>query len=418
MDQWYKIDNAGKVFHAVSERANSSVFRIAMIMNEHVQPDKLQTSLDHVMKRFPMFAVKLGRGVFWDFLVENDKKLFVKEESTFPCSPVDPIETNGYLFRVLYYKKRISVEFFHSVTDGTGALEFLKALVFDYLNQTGEQPNNDGTVIDVSGTPSEYELDDSYQNYKSSDSSKRTKEENAYQIKGKPIEETVVIHGVMSALELRKAAKTINGTITTYLTSVLIMSIYREKLRFRNRSEPIKIAIPVNLRSIFPSKSLRNFFAVVNVGMEVTEETSLEMIHTEVVEQLKKKTEQEKLQQGLNHHVKLQNMLTARFVPAILKYQAIRYGYKSYGERTKTLTLTNIGNISLPKDVSTAIEQMEMVMYPTRKSPINGGICSINDRFVISFARSIEESDVIRAFFTQLVEISGIDVEVYSNDGG
>ncbi|WP_052398380.1 hypothetical protein [Geomicrobium sp. JCM 19039] len=209
MDQWYKIDNAGKVFHAVSERANSSVFRIAMIMNEHVQPDKLQTSLDHVMKRFPMFAVKLGRGVFWDFLVENDKKLFVKEESTFPCSPVDPIETNGYLFRVLYYKKRISVEFFHSVTDGTGALEFLKALVFDYLNQTGEQPNNDGTVIDVSGTPSEYELDDSYQNYKSSDSSKRTKEENAYQIKGTPIEETVVIHGVMSALELRKAAKTI-----------------------------------------------------------------------------------------------------------------------------------------------------------------------------------------------------------------
>jgi hypothetical protein len=38
-------------------------------------------------------------------------------------------------FRVIVYHNRIAVEFFHSLTDGTGALIFLKNLVAEYLEQ-------------------------------------------------------------------------------------------------------------------------------------------------------------------------------------------------------------------------------------------------------------------------------------------
>lgn len=115
MDEWYKLDNAGKMFHAVSEQTNSSVFRLAAVMKETVQPDKLQLALDDVIKRLPMFAVKLSKGLFWDFLVENNEKLFVQYENQYPCAPIDPIETNGFLMRVTYYKKRIAVEFFFTL---------------------------------------------------------------------------------------------------------------------------------------------------------------------------------------------------------------------------------------------------------------------------------------------------------------
>ena len=37
------------------------------------------------------------------------------------------------LFKVTYYKKRINFEVFHVLTDGTGATEFLKELVKNYL---------------------------------------------------------------------------------------------------------------------------------------------------------------------------------------------------------------------------------------------------------------------------------------------
>ncbi|QQK76495.1 alcohol acetyltransferase [Salicibibacter cibarius] len=418
MDQWYKIDNAGKIFHAVSESANSSVFRIAMIMTAPVEADKLQSALDDVMKRLPMFAVKLGKGVFWDFLVENDKKLFVQKEHHFPCAPIDPIETNGFLFRVIYYEKRIAVEFFHSVTDGTGGLEFLKALVYHYLLEQHARLENDGSILDIEDQPSTYELDDSYYNYKSDHAVKNPREGHAFQVKGTPTDETMVVHGVMKSSDIRTAAKAHGITMTAYITSVLIAAIYHEKLLYRSRKEEIKIAIPVNLRKMFTSKSLRNFFAVVNVGMQVEEQTTLEDIIEEVSKQLQKKAEKETLQHGLNHHVKLQTMLAARFVPNFIKYYAIRYGYKNYGERTKTMTLTNLGNVQLPEQMMPHIERMEMVMYPTKKSPVNGGICSINDQFVISFARSIEEADVIRSFFRELTKASGIDIEVYANDGG
>ncbi|GAK00810.1 hypothetical protein [Geomicrobium sp. JCM 19055] len=110
-------------------------------------------------------------------------------------------------------------------------------------------------------------------------------------------------------------------------------------------------------------------------------------------------------------------MLAARFIPIFLKYHAIRYGYKSYGERTKSMTLTNIGRIELPKSMQKYVEHMEMVMYPTRKSPINGGMVAINDELVISFARTIKEADLIRAFFQELTQTHNLNVHVYSNDG-
>lgn len=41
--------------------------------------------------------------------------------------------------RVLYGKHHIAVEFFHSLTDGTGGLQFLKALLTEYLG-TPQEP--------------------------------------------------------------------------------------------------------------------------------------------------------------------------------------------------------------------------------------------------------------------------------------
>lgn len=207
MDEWYKLDNAGKLFHAVSEQTNSSVFRVAAIMKKTVHPAKLQLALDDVLKRLPLFAVKLRKGVFWDFLVENNEKLYVQLESQYPCAPIDPLETNGFLLRVTYYKKRIAVEFFHSVTDGTGALEFIKALIYYYLSYLGEDVAYESTLIDIHNPPSYYERDDSYQNYGTDEKAEKFKETSSYQIRGTSIDQTITVHGKMSASKVHQLAK-------------------------------------------------------------------------------------------------------------------------------------------------------------------------------------------------------------------
>lgn len=416
MDEWYKLDNAGKMFHAVSEQSNSSVFRLATVMKETIDPDKLQLALDDVIKRLPMFAVKLNKGVFWDFLVENNEKLFVQPENQYPCAPIDSIETSGFLLRVTYYKKRIAVEFFHSVTDGTGALEFVNALIYYYLVHVGKDVSYESSLIDINDRPSYYERDDSYQNYVTKEKPEKLKETSSYQIRGGAIDQTVVIHGKMSAASIHQLAKKHGTTITAFISSLLIASIYKERLKFRAYQEEIKIAIPVNLRKFFPSNTLRNFFGVVHVGMAVNDNTTMEEIILEVSKQLREKVQKENLQHSINDRVKWQTRLTARFIPLPLKYHAIRYGYKSFSERTKSMTMTNVGRVQLPESMQSHISHMELILYPTKKSPINSAMIAFDDELVISFSRIIKEADIIRTFFRELSQTYNMEVEVYSND--
>ena len=49
-----------------------------------------------------------------------------------------PITKKGtFPFRVRAFQNRIAVEFHHSLTDGTGAITFLRALVGEYLRLQG-----------------------------------------------------------------------------------------------------------------------------------------------------------------------------------------------------------------------------------------------------------------------------------------
>ena len=422
MERWYKIDNTGKIFHAVTNASNSSVYRVSMIMKESVNAELLQDALDKVIKRFPMLAVKVRKGLFWDFMEENDEKLHIQEETTYPCYIINPRENHGYLMRVLYFQRRVSVEIFHSLTDGSGAVEFLKSLIFQYLLFQEKDVTTDGEVLFPDDVPSKYETEDSFEKYfhPSGQSQQREKESPAFQIKGSPFDPpgVNVIHGVIQASEVNKFAKKMGASVTEFITAVLIHSIYAETMKYGLYQESIMIALPANLRRQFPSVTLRNFFSVSNVGMPVTDETTLEDIMKTVSEQLSSKMKKETLQAGINHHVQLQKKLSARIVPVFVKYRAMRYGFYHFGEMSKTMTLSNLGNIKIPDSMKPYIERMELVLYPTKNSPINCGIASLNDRMTITFARSIVETEIIKSFFSQLTHLTGLDIEVYSNNWG
>lgn len=422
MERWYKIDNAGKIFHAVTNSSNSSVYRVSMIMKESIDAALLQHALDKVIRRFPMLAVKVRKGLFWDFMEDNDEKLYIQKETTYPCYIIKPKENNGYLIRVLYFKQRISVEVFHSLTDGSGAVEFLKSLIFQYLLLQGKDVTADGEMLLPDDVPSKYETEDSFEKYfhPNAQSVASEKESPAYQIKGASFDPpgVNVIHGVVQASEVNTFAKRMGASITEFIMAVLIHAIYSETMKYGLYKESIMIALPVNLRRQFPSVTLRNFFSIVNVGMSVTEETTLEDIIKTVSEQLNQKTEKKTLQASINHHVRLQNKLSARLVPVFFKYRAMRYGFYHLGEMSKTMTLSNLGNIKLPESMNPYIERMELVLYPTKNSPISCGIGTLNDKMTITFARSIVETEIIKSFFSQLTHLTNLDVAVYSNNWG
>ena len=57
----------------------------------------------------------------------------VREEYKEPCSCLYVRDKKALLFEVTYYRNRINFEVFHALTDGTGATEFIRELVKNYL---------------------------------------------------------------------------------------------------------------------------------------------------------------------------------------------------------------------------------------------------------------------------------------------
>lgn len=420
MEEWYKLDHVGKLFPAVAGKENSSTYRLSMMLTSQVKPSVLQDALDSVMKRFPLLNVELRNGLFWKFLREKETRLMVEPEAAYPCSPVNFSHESGSLVRVLYYGNKISVEIFHALTDGGGALEFLKTLVFQYLSLLGEDvEDKEGLILPPASFARYAEAQDSFQAHYTS-TTPEARMPDALQIPGtrfSPYGHNV-IHGMVHAPRLNAVAKQKGVTLTAYLTAIMIMAVYETTLPFNNENRPIVISMPVNLRKIFPSSSLRNFFAVINIGAQLKEGMTFEQVLEMVHAQMKEKTTKSYLSQTMAGSMKYEKNLFSRFTPLKLKDLAIRFGFDHYGEDAKTLTLTNLGRVDIPASMASHIKAMETTMYPTAKSPINCAVSSINDQLTITFARNIVESDVIMRFFRQLASLSELDIMIVSNDWG
>jgi dienelactone hydrolase len=162
--RWLRLDNAAKIYPAARRDNWSNVFRLSATLREEVDATVLQNALDVTVRRFPSIAVRLRRGVFWYYLEQLKDVPEVREESAYPLTRMTKQETRRCAFRVIVYRKRIAVEVFHSLTDGNGALVFLKSLVAEYLQQKyGIRIPAEHGVLGRLEEPTAEELEDSFQ---------------------------------------------------------------------------------------------------------------------------------------------------------------------------------------------------------------------------------------------------------------
>lgn len=426
VEKWYKLDNAAKLYPSVSNDNRSAVFRVSAVLYESVNPVVLQQALDHISEKFSFLFVRIHRGVFWNYFDTNFKKLLIESETQFPCRDINRLENSGFLLRVLYYNKRISVEVFHVLSDGGGTLEFLKSLLYYYITFLGHTVENDGSIICADGKSEKEYADDSFSRYYDPLKKERKKknflekQRNAYRLRGTtyPRNGTSIISGTLSSTTLNKTAKKYGTTITGYLIALLIYSIFETHIKFDRSKAPVTVAVPVNLRKLFPSKTLRNFFSVVNCSMPYKEGITFEDICSNVTQTLKAKTTKEYLQKQVYRTNKFTMNKIARFVPLYIKSVFIQAGYSIMSETKKTISLSNLGIVTIPPQMRDYISHIETISYLSTRSPVACGISSVNDRMTITFSKSIEENDCISYFFKYLAQEEGLDVTVYSNEWG
>jgi NRPS condensation-like uncharacterized protein len=144
---WYKLDNAGKIFPAVSKDDRSNVFRLSFYLNETIDPIILEEAVNKILPRFESLAVQLKNGLFWNYFASNERQLQVEIEPAQICKYFKPDHNHGYLFKVYYLKNKITLETFHAISDGTGALHLLKSIVYQYFKLRGFKINHEGKIL-------------------------------------------------------------------------------------------------------------------------------------------------------------------------------------------------------------------------------------------------------------------------------
>ena len=163
---WYRLDNAGVLYSALQREKYSPVYRFSAVLSQPVDPAVLQRAVDRTMPRFPGFRVRMKPGVFWHYFEPNDSPgPFVRPDMSNPCQPIRFREDNGWLVRFFYYQSRISLEVFHAVSDGAGALTFFRTLLAVYLRELGHPIPCGPGLLDVDAPPRPEELEDAYARY-------------------------------------------------------------------------------------------------------------------------------------------------------------------------------------------------------------------------------------------------------------
>ena len=131
--KWYRLDTAALIFPATARRDWCNVFRVSASLKEPIDVEILQRSVDEMRQRFPSYFVTLRKGFFWYYLEDSDLEPEVTEDHLPACSPIYYPGRVNLLYRVSYYSRRINLEMFHVLADGTGGFVFLKRLVSRYL---------------------------------------------------------------------------------------------------------------------------------------------------------------------------------------------------------------------------------------------------------------------------------------------
>ena len=416
--KWYALDNSSKIFPSTTENNRRNTFFICAVLKEKIEQDIMEQAINEVLLRFPSFKVKLKRGVFWYYLEENLKRFKLSEENPNMLQDFNERENNDYLFKASIYEEKLTLNFFHAITDGNGALEFLKAVVFEYLLLRGYPVKSEGLVKSLDSPVLNSETEDtSIKVTNKGDKALKSGDQKAFKSYGTPFDYDGqgVIVGSLKTEELKKLTKEKGVTITCYLTAVILDSIYKAFIKGKNiKNKKATVFIPVNLRKWFGGESLRNFLGYVRIMHDYSKDIAFDDLLEYTKTNMAEKLDLEQMKQLVAGNVKIEQNFLLRITPLFIKDLAIKLVYSKIGDVLHTTNLSNLGAVKLPQSVEKYVEDIFFILDVGALTKTNISCVGFKDHINIAFARFIVETNLEKYFFRHFSE-KGLDVKLISN---
>jgi len=411
----YRLDNAANLYPAIRNTKRPNVFRVSADLTQPIDPNILQNALDITLQRLPGFSVKLRSGLFWYHFVHSDDRILIQKDVANPCTHMSVKSTGGFLIRVRYHQNRIALETFHAITDGSGAMVFLKTLIAQYLKYFGMKIPPTNGVLDCGDAPDNEEFSDQFGQFAKGRPLRKTHKSRAFHVRGTllPPGEIQIITGTIPINALKQSAKLFNATITEYLTAVYLKTLFdQQKLQSVRLQLPVKVQVPINLRNFVDTKTLRNFSAFVTPSLDPAYgDYSFAEIVKMVHHFLKYESTKKHLQSQVAANLRYANNAAVRMLPLGLKNNIIFLGYKLMGPAYFSSTISNLGMLKVPKKMQATVKAFNFILGSLDTTNISCAVLGYQDQVSISFSRLIKETDVERRFFRFLIN-HGIPVLV------
>lgn len=418
--RWMPLDNAAKIYPAARSHNWTNAFRLSATLKEEVDTKVLQSALDVTIRRFPSLGTRLRKGLFWYYLQQVSHAPAIRQEMSYPLTRMTRKDLRDCALRVIVYHNRIAVEFFHSLTDGNGGVIFLKALVAEYLQQKYHLviPAEQGVVGRLE-EPSPEELEDSFPKYAGPVCASR-RENNAWHLKGTPEPDGFlnVTCFQLPVAQVLEQAHHYCVSMTTFLSAALmqaILNLQAQQIPNRRYRKYVRLLIPVNLRRLFPSKSMRNFalYTTPEVDPKLGD-YSFEELCQIIQHRMALDVTPKQMSARIATNVKSERVFLLKITPLFIKNLVMKAVFLAVGERKSCLCLSNLGQVTLPREMEAYVERLDFILSSQAMSPHNCGVLSYKDTLYVNFTRNIVEPNLEREFFLVLRDM-GLPVEVQSN---
>lgn len=218
-----------------------------------------------------------------------------------------------------------------------------------------------------------------------------------------------MIGGAMPVDAVIKLAHEHGTTVTLFLAALLLCAV-ENNMSEKDKRHPVVTAVPVDLRRYFPSQTIRNFFSVVNVGVDFCQVHGLREVAACLDEQLKSSLTRENLERRLNKLMALERNPVIRLIPLALKDPVMRFFYR-LSDHACTVSLSNLGRVDLPENLRAMVRQFE-VFVSTDK--LQMCVCSYGNTLCADFSSAFVSTDVQMEFFRSLTAM-GVPVEITAN---
>lgn len=377
-----KIDNTAKIF-SLEDKKYNNIFRFTLALKETINANILKNAIKKALSIYPAYKVKIKDGLFWNYFIENKKDIIVEKENSKALKRINFKKNNDYLFKVSYIKNKINLDIYHVLTDGVGATNFLKAILYNYINLKHKTNN----VIKLD----KYEIiEDEY--LKCVD--KRIKNNSIYK-KAFLIKEKAsylknkTYHYVLDLKKIKNICKTYKVSITEYFTTIYMLALYKSIYDKKSKKD-ISITIPINLRAFYKVKTLSNFFTVMNINGNlnnnkiITFKRMLNQIHKEFQSKLTKN----KIKGYVTRDVKLGTNPIINPIPLFIKKIYMKYNLDLFRQDTTT-TVSNIGPIKIDNEYKEYIDNIMVEAIPSRLQKAKCTICSYENKLTVTLNSSM-----------------------------